>query len=167
MMQSNAPLTAYRRLLDRFWQTRLGSWIISHVAVHLDPLIMRATAGRLSSVSLFGHKVLILTTIGAKSGQRRESTLLYVTDQERLILIASNFGGPRNPAWYHNLKANPEAEILLHRYSGRYEAREAEGAERDKLWTMACETYSGYERYRERSHPRKIPVMILEPLAQK
>jgi len=87
-----------------------GQRFARHVSSRPDPLLYRATGGRLTtSMGVVVNAPLV--TIGAKSGQRREVQLTYFHDGPDPILIASNFGGQKNPAWYHNLKANPQCRF--------------------------------------------------------
>jgi deazaflavin-dependent oxidoreductase (nitroreductase family) len=112
-----------------------------------------------------GQQVLVVETIGAKSGQARRIPLVYVTEGDAIVLIASKGGAPKHPAWYHNLKANPEVRIWAKGRSGRYRAREAEGDERERLWGKAVDYYEGYAVYQQRTGGRRIPVMVLEPVS--
>jgi len=109
---------------------------------------------------------VLLTTVGAKSGQPRPIPLLYVTDGENIVLIASNGGSPRHPAWYYNLRAHPEVQLLVNGRTATYTAHEATGAERARLWRKAVDLYAGYETYQQRTRGRQIPVMVLTPKAQ-
>jgi deazaflavin-dependent oxidoreductase (nitroreductase family) len=78
------------------------------------------------------------------------------------VLVASMAGAARNPAWYHNLKANPECGVIARNRSGRYRARELEGEERQRAWAIANDVYSGYSTYQGRTGGRVIPVLRLE-----
>jgi deazaflavin-dependent oxidoreductase (nitroreductase family) len=141
----------------------LGSWLFVRVFSHIDRSLLRLSGGRLSLA--VGQPILLLTTKGAKTGHRRATPLLYVPDGADIILIASNGGRPRHPAWYHNLRAHPEAILLLQGKEGRYQAREAHGEERERLWRKAVDTYAGYQAYSRWTGGRQIPVMILTPHA--
>jgi len=84
---------------------------------------------------------------------------------ENIVLIASSFGGVHNPAWYYNLKQNPECDVEMKGHSGRYTAHETEPAERETYWQLALTYYLTYEKYREWAAPyRRIPIMLLTPL---
>lgn len=125
---------------------------------------MKRTNGRFSlSKAALGLPSLLLTTTGARSGQRRTMPLLYFEDGESVVLIASNYGKPRHPAWYHNLRANPEATLFLRGREAAYIAREAVGEERERLWRKASALYPGYDAYQHRAGGRQIPVMVLVP----
>ncbi len=146
-----------------------ASWAVTarlavHVAGPLDTFIFRKTGGRitLSSV-LAGLPVILVTTTGAKSGQLRTIPLLGIPDGENVILIASNWGGKKHPAWYYNLKANPEATITLNGQTAVYAAKELVGEERERCWAKATAVYPGYNAYKKRADGRVIPVMLLSP----
>lgn len=142
--------------------SRAGSWLYLHVATPIDRVLLPLTRGRLSVT--IGAPILLLTTIGAKTGQRRMIPLLYLADGGHVVLVASNGGSPRHPAWYHNLRANPRARILARDRTGIYAAREATAAERTDLWRRVNDLFPGYARYQERTSGRQIPVMVLEPV---
>lgn len=132
-----------------------------NAASHIDPFLLKMTKGRLSAGSPWGYPALLLTTTGAKSGLKRETALLFFHDEDRIVIVASNGGGPRHPGWYYNLKYTPEAEVLLHNYSGTYTSYEAAGEERSRLWIKANERWSGYETYQKRAGNRLVPIMVL------
>jgi len=152
----------YRRMMDKFLGSKLGAVLILKVASRIDPFLLRKTGGRLSTGHLIGYPTLLLTTTGSKSGLPRSVTLLHAHDGDRIVLIASRGSTHKHPAWYNNLKANPQAEVLLHGYSGTYHAYEAEGEEQERLWQIASGNYGGYNSYQSRTD-RQIPVMVLTP----
>ena len=155
-------MRAVRRLIAKLLATRAGSWYFLNVANPIDRRLIPATNGRLSLVP--GAPVCVLETVGAKSGQRRRTPLTYATSGDDLVLIASAGGAPKHPAWFHNVRANPELRIWANRgLSGDYVARVAEGEERDRLWRIAAGYYPGYDTYAERAAPRVIPVVALSP----
>ena len=108
-------------------------------------------------------KMCLLDHVGAKSGVRRTSPLLYVRDGEDVVLIASKGGFPKHPAWFHNLKANPETTVQVGGERIPVRARVATAAERERLWPLAEEAWPGYRTYQKRSQGREIPIVILEP----
>jgi deazaflavin-dependent oxidoreductase (nitroreductase family) len=122
---------------------------------------MKATGGRIS-LAVGAVPVVVLTTTGARSGQRREKPLIYFTDGDDVILTASNYGGARNPGWYHNLFAHPECELHLGPRGGRFVARETEGDERDRLFAIAADVYLGHPKYAQRTN-RTIRMLRLTP----
>ena len=125
--------------------------------------LFRASGGRLGG-TLGGIRVLFLHHVGARTGTRRISPLLYVEDGERLGVIASKGGHPRHPAWFHNLIAHPDTEVELPGGERRrVRARVAEGEERERLWQKAVAVWPDYEGYQGRSRGRLIPVVVLDP----
>ena len=170
-MNSRAPqgqLThrpnAAQRALQPILRTRPSSWFLARTLHHLDQPVLRLTGGRHSLTSLLaGLPVVIVTTIGAKSGQPRSVPLAAVPDGENVILIASNWGQDHHPAWYYNLRAHPEVQLTYEGQTVTYLARETTGEERERCWQRAGDLYSGYPRYRQRAGNRKIPVMLLTP----
>jgi len=121
---------------------------------------------RLSGGRIWGKvneaPVLLLTTTGRKSGQRRTAPVVYLADGENVVVIGSNAGHSRTPAWSLNLKANPEAEVELGRERRQVRARVAEGDERADLWRKHNEQYSGFDEYEARTD-REIALFVLEP----
>jgi len=117
---------------------------------------------------MIGHRfpgappMLLLEHIGAKSGAKRTTPLVYVDDSPNIILVASKGGNPKNPAWYHNLRANPDVTVQVGAEHRPVHARVASAEERARLWPKAVATYSGYAGYQERAE-REIPLVILEP----
>lgn len=121
---------------------------------------------RLSGGRIGGHiakaPVLLLTTTGRKSGQARTAPVVYLSDGENLVVIGSNAGHNRTPAWSLNLKANPDAEVEVGRKRRPVRARVAEGEERAELWRKHNEQYSGFDEYESRTN-RDIALFVLEP----
>jgi deazaflavin-dependent oxidoreductase (nitroreductase family) len=150
------------RAYTRFLRTRTGRWIGINVAAPIDPFLLRVSGGRVGAGLMLPS--VNLTTTGAKSGQSRTATVLYFSDGDDVILIASSFGRDKHPAWYHNLSANPEAKLERSGRQGDYRAAEVDDdAERDRLFALADRVYGGYADYRERTARigRRIPVMRL------
>ena len=111
----------------------------------LDRLVYRLTKGRTTASSwLAGVKITMLTTTGAKSGRRRTLPVLGLADGEDTIVIASNFGRPRNPSWYYNLRADPRARIVFDGVEREVEARELAGSEREQAYGRGEEIYPGF-----------------------
>jgi deazaflavin-dependent oxidoreductase (nitroreductase family) len=129
-----------------------------HVAVY------RLTGG------LIGHRFpgmppfLLLEHVGAKSGTLRRTPLGYVRDGENVILIGSNGGGPRNPGWFHNLRAHPDVRIRIGSQQKNVRAHLADRAERDRLWPKVLEVTDVFTDYQRRTD-REIPLVVLEPAA--
>jgi F420H(2)-dependent quinone reductase len=136
------------------------------------PLLRRAMAGHTTvyraSHGLIGHRfpgappMLLLDHVGARSGKRRTTPLVYVRDDENVVIVASKGGYPRNPAWFYNLRANPDTTVQIGSRRLAVHARVADPPERERLWPKALEVYGGYEGYRRRTE-REIPLVILEP----
>ncbi len=155
-------LTWWERRSEAFAQTRFGGWFAVTIANPVDRRLLKLTRGRLGM--FVGQPVGLLGTTGARSGQHREAPLLYVDDGERVILVASNAGSTRHPAWYHNLRANPEVTFLRRGgHAGTYAARVAAEPERGELWDRVNDLYAGYETYQGRTDGREIPVVVLDP----
>lgn len=127
----------------------------------LHPRLYRRTGGRLGG-RIARMPVLLLTSRGRRSGQERTSALLHLRDGERFVVIASNAGEDRHPAWWLNLRAEPRGEVELGRHRIAVRAREVEGPEREQLWTRWLEADPSYDEYRKRT-TRRIPVVVLEP----
>jgi deazaflavin-dependent oxidoreductase (nitroreductase family) len=118
--------------------------------------------GRIGA-NLGGRPMLLLRTIGRRSGQPRTAALLYVRDGDAYAVIASKGGAPRHPGWFHNLTAKPDVEIQVGRVRIPVHARIAEGEERSRVWDRADEVNQGqYAVYQSRTS-REIPVVMLEP----
>jgi F420H(2)-dependent quinone reductase len=126
--------------------------------------IYRASGG------LIGHRfpgappMLLLDHVGAKSGTRRTSPLGYVEDGRDVVVVASKGGHPKNPAWYHNLRAHPDTTVQLGSEHRAVHARVATPDERARLWPKVVAAYGGYSNYQRRTE-REIPLVILEPRA--
>lgn len=136
------------------------------------PLLRRLMGGHTTiyrvSHGLIGHRVpgappmLLLDHVGARSGAKRTSPLAYGRDGDNLVLIASKGGYPKHPAWFHNLRANPDTTVQVGSQVHDVHARVAHGEERERLWALMVGLYPGYEGYRKRTE-RQIPVVVLEP----
>ncbi len=104
---------------------------------------------------------LLLTTIGRKSGLRRTVPLFFFHDNNAYFLIGSRGGSPEDPSWIPNLKSRPRALVRVNRKTHRAFAEFLDGAEYERLWTIAVNAYPPYEEYAERASPRKIPIVRL------
>ncbi|BBY46129.1 hypothetical protein A5765_07140 [Mycolicibacterium celeriflavum] len=135
-----------------------GQWYLRHISPRVDPTLMRRTRGRVSSIGTW-PRFLLLTHAGAKSGIERVTPLIYFTDGDRVILIASNYGGTRHPAWYHNVKANPVVTLWGGGFEGQFVGQEVTAAEYDRLWALAKQWNPGYNTYDASSGDRKIPLL--------
>ncbi|MFC7534199.1 nitroreductase/quinone reductase family protein [Actinoplanes sp. GCM10030250] len=129
--------------------------------VDADRWLSRVTRGRV--VALGMAPSLLLTTTGRRSGQPRSSPLQYVSDGSDYIVIASNWGGEKDPAWSFNLRAEPRALVTVGGREVAVTARETEGAERERLWGKIVDQWPGYETYRTRASHRKLRIFRLTP----
>jgi deazaflavin-dependent oxidoreductase (nitroreductase family) len=147
-------------------------WIalVSHYAARTGPVgrawgrihagTLRHTRG-LVGAKWLGAPVLVLVTIGRKSGKVRQTPLLYVSDGERIVLLAANAGNDRTPAWWLNLRAAETVEILIRGRRRRMRWHEAEGEEHDRLFAAFVDIYPPSEHYVGFTE-RRLPVVVLE-----
>jgi deazaflavin-dependent oxidoreductase (nitroreductase family) len=108
-----------------------------------------------------GAPLVLITTTGAKSGRRRTTPIVYTTDGDRLVIIASKGGAPISPDWYHNLVANPDVTVELPLETFEARARVAEEPERERLYRAQAALMPNFDAY-EKATTRKIPVVVLE-----
>jgi len=153
----------FMRLLQKLLATAPLSWLMARILHHADAFMMRLSDGKRTFAELAGLPIIELITTGARSGKPRTLPLTGLPDGEKYVLIASNFGQAHNPAWYYNLKANPECTVRKDGSAGTYLAREADERENKHYFDLAISYYIGYAMYKQRAGNRKIPVMILEP----
>jgi len=149
------PTIDYLDLADHLWFF-LGPLMRGHAAVY------RATGGRLGGRVPGLPSLLLLDHVGAKSGKRRTTPLVYMPADEDLLLVASKGGHPENPSWLHNLRAHPDTEVQLGTTRIKVRAREADAEERRRLWPKAAEYNPHWARYGRRTS-REIPLVLLEP----
>lgn len=144
---------------SRFGRSRPGQAFARHISPRIDPWLYRATSGRYPS-SLGTIATAPLMTMGAKSGQPREVQLTYFHDGPDPILIASNYGGPKHPQWYYNLKAHPECQFGDENFNATVVTDPGEYA---RLYGLAEQVYGGYTDYRAKTAPigREIPMFRL------
>lgn len=129
-------------------------WVADHVRRYV------ASDGK-SGHRWSGMDTLLITTRGRKTGAQRRTALIYGRDGERYIVVASNGGKPRNPAWYLNLLATPEVQVQVGAEVFSARARPAAGAERTRLWAQMASIFPQYETFQKKTS-REIPVVILE-----
>jgi deazaflavin-dependent oxidoreductase (nitroreductase family) len=122
---------------------------------------LRAHHGQATSGPFVGRQVLILTTTGAKSGERRESPLAYTRDGEDIVIVASMGGAPRNPSWFHNVVAHPRVTVELGGERFQADARVTDPEERRRLYDRHAEIFPGFREYEARTE-RVIPVIVLK-----
>jgi len=119
----------------------------------------RANQGRVGG-SFQGAPMLLLTTTGRRTGERRTNPMMYLADGDRLLVFASKGGAPTNPDWYHNLVANPEVTVEVGTESYQAHATALHGDERDRLYAEQSSRYPGFAEY-QRNTSRVIPVVAL------
>jgi len=155
-----------QKINTRIAMSAVGAQLSARVMHHLDKLVLRLSNGRSTAASLLtGLPILTLTTIGAKSGQPRTTPLVAIPfGESQLVIIASNWGQQKHPAWYYNILAHPQVTVMQNGRAQPYLARETEGAEREACWQTAVQTYPGYTAYKQRT-TRQIPVILLTPAA--
>jgi deazaflavin-dependent oxidoreductase (nitroreductase family) len=132
------------------WMSKAQTWIF------------KKTNGKFGNKFLKGTEVGILTTIGRKSGEPRESPLLFLQEGERIVLVASQGGRATNPMWYLNVVANPSVTLQTRDGLHALTAREATDPERDEYWPKLDAMYPDFVNYRSYTD-RKIPILICEP----
>ena len=158
MLGPQRSMNVVERIIARLFVTQPGRWFGLSVLPRLDRPLLYLTRGRVSMSP--GQPILLLITLGAKSGRRRATPLLYLPDGDRLVVVASAGGRPRHPAWYYNLQAHPQATVFVRGRAAEYVASEARGEERAALWRKAKDYYLGFAFY-EQWVERKIPVIVL------
>jgi deazaflavin-dependent oxidoreductase (nitroreductase family) len=160
-------------LIERFWRNRLFARIRHHLTWmrRSSPALTRAHAaairlsgGRIRRSFIFtgGMPILVLTTVGRQSGQSRSTPVAYLRHGTAFAVLASNAGSDRPPAWWLNLQADPNAEILADRTRYSVTARRAETEEEAALWSEFARQNPGFDEYRNLTE-RQIPVVVLEP----
>lgn len=149
---------AFQRLMVRAAGTARGARVFALTAHHADRVVYRATRGRATLASVAsGIPVVMLTTTGRRSGRQITTPILAVPEGDDLVMVGSNFGQAHDPAWVHNLRADPRAWV-----NGReVRAEEVEGPERERLLALATDVYPGFPAYVRRAAPRRIAVMRL------
>jgi len=122
----------------------------------LHAKIYQLTGGKAGGVD----KMLVLHTTGAKSGKARESPLLYLIDNDRYVIVASNGGAANHPGWYHNLKAAPSAKVTIGREVIDVTAEVLSTEEKDRIWPELVSMYAAYDKYRDKTD-RDIQLVAL------
>jgi F420H(2)-dependent quinone reductase len=140
--------------------TSMPAWAL-RLSGKLNVPLYRLSRGRIGG-RVGRIPVLLLTTTGRRSGQQRTAPVVFMKDGERLVVIGSNAGNTRPPAWALNLRANPDASVEVRADRRDVRARVAEGEEREDLWRRINQEYSGFDDYKARTS-RDIAVFVLEP----
>jgi deazaflavin-dependent oxidoreductase (nitroreductase family) len=153
-----------QKLLRRFAASGPGSWLFARIAHRLDRPVHRLTRGRHTVGSaITGLPVVMLITTGARSGQPRTVPVLGIPFSDGVAVIASNFGQRRHPAWYYNVRAHPDAQVVIDGTRRAVRAVEADGARRAEIWREGLRVYPGFAQYEQRASHRPISVFVLEP----
>ncbi len=121
------------------------------------------SSGGTDGTTLKGKPVVLLTTIGAKTGKLRKTPLMRVEHDGRYAVVASLGGAPRNPVWYYNITKNSNVELQDGTVSGDYQARQVFGEEKADWWRRAVDVWPDYADY-QRKTDREIPVFVLTPI---
>ncbi|KUI40307.1 nitroreductase family deazaflavin-dependent oxidoreductase [Mycobacterium sp. GA-2829] len=120
-------------------------------------------SGGTEATELNGRPIILLTTVGAKSGKLRKTPLMRVEHQGEYAVVASLGGAPKHPVWYFNIKQNPRVELQDKTVTKEYDAREVFGEEKAQWWERAVEAYPDYADYQKKTD-REIPVFVLTPV---
>jgi deazaflavin-dependent oxidoreductase (nitroreductase family) len=120
-------------------------------------------SGSTDGSEMKGKPVILLTTIGAKSGKIRKTPLMRVEHDGEYAVVASLGGAPKNPVWYYNIKAHPQVELQDSDVNKDYDAREVFGDEKAAWWERAVEAWPDYAEYQTKTD-RQIPVFVLTPI---
>jgi F420H(2)-dependent quinone reductase len=129
-----------------------------------DQVDLYESSGGTEGTELSGRPVIILTSVGAKTGQIRKTPLMRVEHDGDYAVVASLGGAPRHPVWYYNLTANPHVELQDGPVKKDYQAREITGDERAAWWERAVATWPDYAKYQKKT-TRTIPVFVLTPIS--
>ena len=151
---------AFSRAYARFSNTRLGRFLSIQVAWRIDPFLMRVSRGHLGLDLTI--PTALLETRGARSGALRRNVVIYFHDGDRVTIVASKLGFEKHPAWFHNLRVDPD--VTLGGIPMRATVVEDE-AERQRLWTLADRVFAPYAAYRREAAQanREIPIVQLAP----
>jgi deazaflavin-dependent oxidoreductase (nitroreductase family) len=158
--RSQSDKSRFDRVLQACAKTRVGGWLFINVLPAIDRPLLRLSRGRLSTG--IGQTYVLLHARGAKSGIERTIPLLGTKWGDAILLVASKAGAARHPAWFHNVRANPDVAVTVTGERRPMRARVAGPEERERLWAVVCDHYSGYAAYQVRAGGRVIPVVVLE-----
>jgi deazaflavin-dependent oxidoreductase (nitroreductase family) len=165
-MTAKRPMSPYARFVASSSQFANSRGVyLGRRSTKIHVALYRASRGRIG-----GHipgwpeaRIALVDHTGAKSGVRRTSPLMYHEDGNVVAVVASKAGQPTNPAWFYNLKANPDTTIQIGGLVRDVRARVATDEERDRLWPKFVAIYPGYDFYRRNAKNRKIPIVVLDP----
>ncbi|MBV8863258.1 MAG: nitroreductase family deazaflavin-dependent oxidoreductase [Mycobacterium sp.] len=133
-----------------------SDWAREHAEKFMD-------SGGTEAADLQGKPIILLTTVGAKTGKIRKTPLMRVEHDGQYAIVASLGGAPKNPVWYHNVKKNPRVELQDGPVTGDYDAREVFDDEKATWWERAVAVWPDYANYQKKTH-RQIPVFVLTPV---
>jgi F420H(2)-dependent quinone reductase len=142
--------------LDGEYAPSTASWARKQAESYED-------SGGKEAANLRGRPIIVLTSVGAKTGKLRKTALMRVEHDGDYAVVASLGGAPKNPVWYYNVKKNPHVELQDGSTKRDYKAREVTGPEKSIWWKRAVETYPDYANYQTKT-TRQIPVFVLEPI---
>lgn len=151
-----ATTTTQPSLLTRALRALARGFLSAHVWIY------RRTGGGFGG-SMGPNKVLLLTTVGRKTGRQRTWPLVYFQDGERVLVVASNGGADQHPAWFLNLQSNPRATIQIQQRQLAVQAAAASGADRERLWGLIVAAGPQFAQYQTNTQ-REIPVVVLTPV---
>jgi deazaflavin-dependent oxidoreductase (nitroreductase family) len=143
------------------FQERIAKPVI-RVLTRLNTLAYRASGGKIAGKWTHGEPMLLLTTIGRKSGQKRTVTLVFLRDGERFVVVGSQAGMSKDPQWMANAVANPDVEIQVGSERRRAKARRGTAEEKAQYWPALCRMNSDYADYQSRTS-REIPILLIDP----
>lgn len=172
MVQLRVKQNALQRFNQFIPASTLGATAFSKFMHIIDTPVMRVSNDKVSMPQfLVGLPCVRLTSVGAKSNLPRTTPSIGIPDGDAIALVCSNWGQARNPGWYYNLKKQPQAELAFITANGdshnaTYVATEVtDNNEYERLWQKACDVYIGYPKYRLRAANRRIPIMLMTPVA--
>src|SRR3954447_8382569 len=155
---------AFHRMMQAFASTRPGAWFFSKTLAPMDRILTRMSKGRLTVPTVMaGLPVLVLTSAGRKSGQRRRTHLIAVPYLDTLALLGTNLGQPGTPTWVLNLEAEPRASVSHQGHTCEVVARPATSEERSRILAASTNFYGGYAKYQQRITGRMLRIFVLEP----
>jgi deazaflavin-dependent oxidoreductase (nitroreductase family) len=150
----------YSRIVNWFSATRLGSWLVKHLAAKVDPFLFRISGGRLTTTGKPTLPMLAMTVIGRRSGEPRTVQLAYHEEGGDLYVVASAMGQERHPAWRYNLEANPDVDVQLRGRRARAHADLLDDATKAEIWPRIARTIPQMHVYEQRTD-RNIGVFRL------
>src|SRR5580704_7484732 len=142
-----------------------GEYVPSPVARVRKQVADYEASGGVEGATLEGRPVVILTSVGAKSGKVRKNPVMRIVDGDRYVAVASFGGAEKNPSWYANLVTHPTVRLQDGATVKEFHAREVSGEEKQRYWTIAEQFWPHFPEYRRLAAGRDIPIMVLEPIA--